>query len=1355
MMSPLRRTFAHLPTLGAIALTLLALVVTGLRLTLPAADRYREEVATALSDRLGLPVRLGALRLGLVGLSARLRLEEVALGDPQGGPDLLGLRALELDLDLLASLRVRSPQVRSATLVGSHLVVRRLADGRIQVDGLGVLQSEDPRTLALFLRQGRLNLVDSEISLLDDRVPGWQARLERVQLGMSNRGQIHRLQLEAYPASGRSAPGPVPPRAGLSLIADLRGGGSDPGTWAGGIYLALRGTDWLAMLPPGPTELPPARGEDLRVEGWLELRGGRLEQGLVRVAGGGLRLLRPRGGLGSGDEAPGEGSTPAAPAGAGVLVERLDALALLVRTGSGWRVGIRELGFAAQGAEITGLGLDLGLSAAGWLERLSLAVERLDLPLIGTLRSLHLAPLPQWAGRLINVDGRGRLERIGFELDGSGTGRPQWRLAAQGKGLGVAREGKIPGVRGLDLRLRANQDEGELALGSDCLDLELAPLFDRPLYLNRFSGLLSWTSSSDGALRLAGRNLVLANPDLSGRARFTLDLPARAADTGVPFLDLRASLHDADGSRARTYLPVGIMRPRLVDWLEGALVGGRVPQADLILRGPLQDFPFREHQGRFELLLQIADAGLDYRAGWPPIEGAAGALHLVDDALEVHLDSGRILDSVLTAGLARIPELRGARRLSIHGEAEGPLSDGLRVLTETPLGERLGLLAQGLEVSGSSKLALDLEVPLAQGEPLGLDGHLTLPGDAGLAVRGTPVRVTDLAGELRFTRDGLSAQSTQARLWGLPLELGVASRSYRDPGGAGTEIRARAQIPVSVLAGRLPSPAWAVAVGEAGWDLVLDLPPVGPRPAGPPVAWRLRSDLRGLALDLPSPLGKPAAASRSLDLAGTLHPGQSLDLRGSVGGLGLELALGLSSGSPRIKGGRVVLGGGAVVPGSAARAPGLRLEGSLEALDLAAWGRWWSRLRGGQGVGVSTEGWGVVPPLQSVGLDLRVGHLGLGVGALTDARIRLDPGGDGVRLELDSRELAGQLILPLAGVEAPLRLDLARLDLVGLTPLGDRRGAASGPLGGEGALMRALPATDVRVADLRRDGVGLGRLSLDLRPEPSGLGVRRIELQGPADTGAQGEADWEDGPDGGRSRLSLEVRSADTGSLIRALGYRSALSQAPLELRLRLNWPGGPGDFTLARSAGRVDLKLGAGRLLEVEPGVGRVLGILNLGALSRRLTLDFTDLYAQGFAFEQIQGEVRVGDGRAELGQFQIEGPSSTIRVSGLADLRSRTFDQMVTVEPRIGSSVALAGALAGGPVVGAAVYLADKVAGGAIDKLGAYRYRITGPWADPELTRLGWDPFDIGGAGSPTNRSGQSGAAAPGPTEWNHFLD
>ena len=1370
----LRGTLARLSLLGAIALIVLAVLVTVVRLALPAADQYRGQVIDALSDRLGLPVRMGSLSIRLSGWTPRLSLKDVVLADPEGGADLLSLAALDLDLDLPASLRLGSPQIRAATLVGARLVLHRFADGRIRVQGLGSIQSDNPRTLELFLRQGQLSLVDSEVALVDDRIGGALPRLTDVQLRMTNDGQTHRLDLRAHAEQDDSAPGASSGDVRLHVLAVLRGDGLDIETWGGKLYLGLNGADALAM---APADLPGAgrvRAEGLTVESWLRLSRGHLEEGLVRLDLDGLRLpapfleRRPIAKSAEPRHEPGSGAIP--PTVQEVEIDRLSALGRIAATTDGWQVGVRDLGFGILGAEAAGLDLDLGLSSQGRLEALTLAADRLDLALLGPLRRLYPAPLPRVARSLVDLEPRGRLERIAFELDPRGSEHPRWRLAAVGDRLGVEHVGRIPGFCGLGLRLRADQDGGEVHLGSDWLRLDLAPVFDRPLYLDRFAGRLSWALGPDGSLRLSGRELVLENPDLRGRARFSLDLPVAGADPSRsgdpgPFLDLRASLHDGVGARARTYLPVGIMHPKLVQWLERALVGGRVPQADLILRGPLRRFPFREHQGRFELLVEIEDGGLDYREGWPPIEEARGDLQFVNQGMEVRIDSARMLDSVLTAGLASIPDLRGVRRLSVHGEAEGPLADGLRILGETPLAERLGAVARTLEVAGDSNLTLDLEVPLKKGEPLDLAGHLTWPGPARLTVKGTPITLTDLAGDLSFTKDTLIGQSSKARLWGRPLELSVTTRKGGEPSDAVTQIRARSRMPVSELARHLPSRAWSLAMGESVWDLALDLGHADLRRAGSPIRWRLGSDLRGLALGLPPPLGKPAAQALPLSLEGGLLPGRSLDLRGGTADLGLDLALDLSGGPPRLQGGRVVLGTKRPPPTEPVAGAGLAVAGSLESLDLPAWGEWWWRFREEvQGGRVSGSDSSPIPGLRD--LDLRIARLGLGTGALTDARLRASRGESPFTLKVRSRELDGDLTLPGPGSGSPWQFIVARVDLAALLPPASARGTAPPVEAQAGAKAQArdraalLPALDLRVEDLRWAEEGLGRLSLDLRPEPFGLDVRQIDLQGPGDTQAQGEASWVDGPEGGHSRLTLDLSCGDTGLLMRALDYRSVLSEAPLQSHVQLEWPSGLGSFALARSTGTIELEVGAGRLLEVEPGVGRVLGILNLGALSRRLALDFTDLYEKGFSFEQIHGEIRVGGGRAELRRFEIEGPASAIRVSGFTDLRTRTFDQTVTVEPRIGSSVALAGALAGGPVVGAAVYLADKMSGGAIDKLGAYRYRVTGPWAEPQLTRLGWDPFaSQAEPGPPSGQSDPSGPESQSPPsrrpEQNHFLD
>jgi len=1352
-MKPLtRRIFTWLLRLGLAVLILLAVLMTALRLALPVADHYRVELTQALAARLHYPLRVATLTLSLAGWSPRLVLGNVVITCPQTGADLLRLDALELDLDPIASLLAGRPRLRSLTLVGAQLAVHRALDGRVSLVGLTALRPDDPDALEIFLSQGQLNLTGGDILIIDDALDGALVRLTQVRLRLHNDGPVHQFELLAHPVAASAdasaaAPGGTPVETRLRVLADLRGDAGDTRRWDGELYLGLTGADLAALVPWTLLDPDQLRSRSAHLESWNQVRQGTLRASLNRVALRDLTLRLPA--------APGDRAVVGAGAAPAVLsLDRLDGLVHVTPAADGWRVQAAELGLALNGIELPDLELDLRLSAAGHLRNLTLGASAFDLQpvtgaLLGAWRGAPALPLtlPLDPPLVAALDPRGRVAYLAVRAALPPAGPPTWQAAAQVQGLSLTRHGPIPGITGLDARLRATQDGGTLTLGSSGLDLDLRPLFDPALRLERLSGDLAWARLPASGWRLTGTDLALANADLTGQARFTLDLPGPADPSAPdgPVIDLRASIENGNAARTRRYLPVGVLHPHLTDWLTQALVAGTVTRGDLVLRGPLIHYPFPNREGRYELVLDYRDLVLRYLPEWPPIEGAAGTLRFLDQELSIGLERGRIYGTNLTQGQANIADLWHPRRLPIHAEGNGPFADGLKILTDTPLAAHLGPLARSLEVTGRAQLALDLEVPLVPGGTLTLDGRLSWPGPAGLGLKGTPVQLSGLAGALRFTGDTVSADPLRARLWGRPVTLAIGTRNAGDARAA-TRIQARARMPVALLAAQFPSTFWRLASGELDWDLGLDLRNADLKSASVPLGFTLSSDLRGLALDLPPPLGKPAERPRPLALTGALVPGRSLSITGGMESLAWDLNLDLTGSPARLDGGRVTLGAARAAPPAA---PGLVLDGALPALDLPVWSDWWARVAAGLGAGAGVGSGPGAPggpggALGPVSADLQIARLDLGGPTLTEARVQAAPAGAGWDLRVAARELTGQVRLP--GGDAPLGLNLERLDLKAVLPVGGDPDAASA---GAPVAARRPPWLDLRVADLRWGEAGLGRLSLEVRPEAGGFRVPRIALASPGDTQVTGDAHWTDGAGGGRSQLALELRSADTGPLLRALDYAPLLSPARVDGRLRLAWPGGFAALALARATGRIELDVGPGRLLDLDPGMGRVLGFLNLGELSRRLTLDFTDLYEQGFVFERITGRIAVGGGQARLQTFDLEGPSSDIRVTGFADLRTRTYDQTVTVVPSIGTSVALASGVAGGPAVGAAVYLVDRLTGGALDRLASYQYRMTGPWTKPEMTRLGWEPFAGGvkaGAGTGTGLGDAPPGGRPG---------
>jgi uncharacterized protein YhdP len=158
----------------------------------------------------------------------------------------------------------------------------------------------------------------------------------------------------------------------------------------------------------------------------------------------------------------------------------------------------------------------------------------------------------------------------------------------------------------------------------------------------------------------------------------------------------------------------------------------------------------------------------------------------------------------------------------------------------------------------------------------------------------------------------------------------------------------------------------------------------------------------------------------------------------------------------------------------------------------------------------------------------------------------------------------------------------------------------------------------------------------------------------------------------------------------------------------------------LGRLSGRIELSAEDGSLTSVEPGAGRVFGLMSLAHLPRRLALDFGDLTGEGLAFDTLRGTFQLTDGVATTDNLTLRGSAAEIGVAGRTSLRDRTYDQTAVVTGQLGASLGVAGALAGGPAVGAALLLFSQIFKEPLKGVTRGYYRITGSWDDPQVRRV-----------------------------------
>jgi len=913
---------------------------------------------------------------------------------------------------------------------------------------------------------------------------------------------------------------------------------------------------------------------------------------------------------------------------------------------------------------------------------------------------------------------RGELRDLRLSADLTAA-HPDWRGRADFAGISTSPWGRVPGVDNLSGRLHGQQDHLLLTLDSRDAALDFHTLFREPIELSELQGRLDLVGDAE-SWQLSAQALKAVSPHIGTVSRLRLEQrPGRP-----PFLDLQTDFSEGDAAFATRYYPVGIMGEKLVAWLDHSIVGGRVLQGSTLVHGPLLGFPYEtDHNGVFQVVFDAEDVVLDYRADWPRVEGLAAHVKFHGNQLDIDAHAGRIHDSRIVEASARIPSLNPASAIYISGRLDGPLRDMLRTLGEGALRPRFGRLAEVMRGDGDVDLRLAFSLPLTDRGEHVLNGQLQLDGNR-LSLPDRDLVLDDVRGALDFTLDGLNAKGIRARTLDTPISVDVWPL---DDGK--TRIRAGGRFAAEAITRRFTGLPAALLAGEADLLIRLDIPRrLGA--ADRPARLTVDSDLKGLSVALPSPFGKQAAENRAFTVEVPLGAD---DMAGSLDYAGLVTAA-FSTDGQRVD---VLIGGGEA---QLKTTPGIRVDGHLKELDLPAWGL---ALAGLKGRGDAT--------LPALSTDLRIDRLRADTATIEHLQLNARRA-DGVwRGAVQAANLAGSFVIPERPDTIPIEIDLQRLAIEAAlgspeaksTPLPD---ADSGPD------PSTLPGLVLGIADLRVNNARLGRLRVEAQRTDAGLSVTELSLHD-GELELESAGHWSREPGGLRTHLGGRISTENLGNLLVDLGYSRQIEGAGSTAEFLLEWPGNPIQFHRATLRGRVGLDVAAGRLVELDPGVTRVFGLLNLNALTRRLRLDFSDIYKKGYSFDSIDGEFLFAGGRARTRQLRMLGPTGRIDVSGSADLMAQTLDQKVVVVPNLDATLPIAGTIAGGPVAGIAVLVAQKVMTKQVENVNRFEYSVSGPWDEPEVKQLSsggtlskiLQPFSQEGDRSPTPPAQTPEAAQP----------
>jgi len=312
-----------------------------------------------------------------------------------------------------------------------------------------------------------------------------------------------------------------------------------------------------------------------------------------------------------------------------------------------------------------------------------------------------------------------------------------------------------------------------------------------------------------------------------------------------------------------------------------------------------------------------------------------------------------------------------------------------------------------------------------------------------------------------------------------------------------------------------------------------------------------------------------------------------------------------------------------------------------------------------------------------------------------------------------AKELSGKLMIPDAK-QQQIRVDLERLNLV--FSLDDK----AAPIDNKGRRPHDIRPFYLTSDSLLLNGRPFGTLSMKTRHTRAGHEMTRLKVNSQNDN-LVASGNWNYHKGSSTTDVSISLVAAEIGETLKSLDLSNQLEEAQGSVDADLNWQGTPADYAVSRLNGALLLDTREGRFSEAQPGLARILGFLNIGALKRRLQLDFSDVTKKGFSFDEMRGRFVLKQGVVSTkNELLIKAPAADIHVSGDLDLGTRQVNQRIRVIPDIHGVLPLAGVAAGGPAVGAALLVAGVVAGKQIDQIAEINYQVKGSWDKPDVVRV-----------------------------------
>lgn len=1285
-------------------------------LVLPEIDRYRPEIQQFLQQQTGAPIEIGRIQAQWRGWGPQLTVDQVQLRTPNGES---GFHAESLRMEWsLPSILAFNPRLNNLEVLSPTLRVVRNAQGVFEVAGIPWVDdgSQGNPGIDWLLEQKRVLLSRGVLNWQDNMEQFPAAQALEVELLMKNGLSRHQAGLIfKLPALAQT-----PVHASLNFKTPLlKRNLGDLKKWKGTFFMS-------AVVDQAEPIESVFKTFDLDVDMtqpqgrlWVDFEGGLVQRSLLDARVAKLRFDNP-----AADAAPFDMTNTSA------LVEIVGEhllfapSAISIRRLTGQIAGQKQFGPTDLSVRKNALneGFEWGVQAQKLDAAQAKAIVMELGPHLGQQDRLERVKAFEFSGlvKQLDVSWRTGGDKPFSDSQAFNSDIDFANLTVLYRDSSPQSNGKTTGFRNVSGTFKGSNSQGKWTLMGRNVEFALPEIFAVDvLKFNELAGQGAWENvfATDLPVEVSIDKMLARNADLQVDVAGSYEFRREEPDV----INLKGNLPMANVAQVANYLPL-IVGSSARTWLTENLKAGVASNGEFEMSGRLSDFPFDDpkSKGVFRIEVPFENGELTYAPGWPRIQQVNGKATFNGKRMLIQADSAESLGVQLTNVEARIDNLDAwDPLLEITGKGRGDLANMVAFVNQSPVREILNEALINAQVDGPANLDLQLGIPIADPQKTQAKGELTLKGNSIRVVRGMPM-VSNVDGVIQFSNKGLFINQLQGQALGGPVTV----KGNTDAAGR-MEIRANGVARAQGLAQYLNPLIEPYLAGTTPYSVV-----VATRENG--MAVDVSSQLQGLEVKLPSPFAKKADARLPFKLSQTGNAQGDrwvIDLGADNKPVAQVRATVLDDGGqPGIDSLQFAVGAPLAAP-----IAGIQGDIRVPVIDVDTWRTIVNDITSASGnAGLMGELMG--DPASDNALKLKVA-------IRTD---RLDVGSksfEGVSVAARTVEKRWQFDVKAKGVDGYLswvsdkqRPDgavLARFKtlVIPKTLDSDMRDLVEEPAS-------SIPALDVQVDNFTLNDITLGKLKLiavnqtreeqaraTLGQRPKEWKLEELRIENPESL-TQAKGVWQYGNNLKNQRTDIELNQTvkNAGGLLTRLGMADVFRGGEGTLVGRLRWNDAPTNIDYGSLSGQFKLKSSKGQFLKADPGVAKLLGVLSLQSIPRRFTLDFKDVFSEGFAYDTMDADVVLKEGIATTRNFKMTGPSATVLMDGNIDLESETQNLNVVVLPDLnpaGGSL-IYSMIAANPAVGIASLIADFVLKDPLAKIFSFQYQVSGPWAAPVIERV-----------------------------------